>query len=582
MNAVMSSLGRCAPSQRVAIALAFAVRAHAQANPSIEITLQPTRNSTGNVDAVNVTMLLTDTARTASPLSLRAPIVLNNIPGIADRMERFVVDDRNGSVALTTADDPVDVSARGQYRHWRASRPVVSPVTIRYRAIVPPGRIRPGPPYDLRTWAGGVSGGGSGVLALPEDTRRFNIRFTWDVAQLAPGSIGVSSLGEGEAQAVGPLNMLTSSWIMAGPVGRFPERPSPGFNAYWLGRSSSLNPEEDMRWAASTYGSLGRFFGDTVVRPYRFFLRVLPESTTSGGTAGNRSFMLQLPVSPARSATNASAFGVRNTIAHEMIHGWAGGFAGAGQWASEGLTTYLTARTLLRLGLQPVEAFVNEVNRLARQYYANPYRNATTEVAAAAFWADRNGEVLPYVRGALYFFDVNAKIRAASRGTRSVDDVLLELFARRSRGETISVDTWKAALAKEIGPSAAGDVDAIVVRGVKTLTLAPDAFGSCFERKTVNTVLPDFAFDRRTPGVQTVVSLVPGSAAAVAGLRDGDVITTPMMPEFLSSPEPRAMRLDIQRDGAGSTISYTTRPKVLESYEWSRVSGVPDDVCRRG
>src|SRR6185295_20213308 len=98
-----------------------------------------------------------------------------------------------------------------------------------------------------------------------------------------------------------------------------------------------------------------------------------------------------------------------------------------------------------------VDAFVTEINRLSRQYYAYPYRNATTEAAAAAFWADRNGEVLPYVRGALYFFDVAAKIRTASRGTRSLDDLLLELFARRARGETISVQSWKDALTKELG-----------------------------------------------------------------------------------------------------------------------------------
>jgi predicted metalloprotease with PDZ domain len=272
---------------------------------------------------------------------------------------------------------------------------------------------------------------------------------------------------------------------------------------------------------------------------------------------------------------------VRNTIAHEMIHGWAGGFTGAGQWASEGLTTYLTARTLLVLALQPIDAFVAELNRLARQYYGNPYRNASNDAAAAAFWADRNGEVLPYVRGALYFFDVNRQIRRASNGARSADDVLLELFRRRSAGETISGNTWKAALVKELGARAAADVDSIVVQGTKTLVLPPDAFAPCLTRRTTSVVVPDFAFDRRTPETHTVASLVPGSAASGAGLRDGDVITSPLAPEVLTSAEPSHLRLEIERAGRPLTIAYATRPKVVDSYQWSRAPGVADADCRR-
>ena len=550
--------------------------------PAIDISLRPERDSAGNVAAVGVTFQLTDTASSATPTSFRAPIVLNNIPGIADRVDGFRVEDRNGAVPITTHDDSADASGFGYYRHWRTARPLALPATVRYRAIVAPKRLRAGPPFDLRTFAGGVSGGGAGFLALPEDNRRYRVRIRWDLAGLERGSVGISSLGDGDAEAAMQLGGLGSSWFMAGPLGQFPEGGNTGaFSAAWLGTSPALDIREDMRWAASTYKTLSTFFRDTVVRPYRFFMRVLPESTTSGGTAGNRSFMLQVPVRPPqRRASDGDNPGVRSIVAHEMIHGWAGSFQGAGPWASEGLATYFTAELQRRFALQPIAAFVAELNRLSRQYYANPYRNATNDAARAAFWADKNGELLPYVRGSLYFFALNAEIRTKSGGARSLDDVLLDLFARRGRGEAVSVRTFTDALAKELGPEIVAELDSVVVRGTKTVVVPPNAFGPCFTRTTVQVVVPDFAFDRRAPGTQKVVSLVATSAAAAAGLRDGDEISTPVSADVLTSSDVRQLTLDVVRDGRTTRIAYTTRPMLVDSYEWSRVAGVDDATCR--
>jgi hypothetical protein len=550
--------------------------------PGIEIVLRPERNKAGNVAAVLVTFHLTDTVLVAPMLEFRAPIVLNNIPGIADRIRGFRVDDGIGPVLMTRADDSVDASGFGYSRRWRTARSVSFPVTVRYRAVVPPGRLRAGPPFDLRTFAGGVSGGGAGFLALPQDARQYRVRIRWDLRALRRGSVGVSSLGDGDAEATMALAGLQSSWFMAGPLGQYPAAGNTGgFSAAWLGSSPALDLRADMAWAAKAYKTLSTYFGDTVVRPYRFFLRVLPESTTSGGTAGNRSFMLQVPVRPPRRSTSGGdGTGLRSIVAHEMIHGWAGSFQGAGPWASEGLATYFTANLQRRFGLQPLEAFVAELNRLSRQYHGNPYRNATNDDARAAFWADRNGELLPYVRGSLYFFALDAAIRQASGGARSLDDILLDLFARRAEGETVSVRTFTDALTKELGPGVAAELDSVVVRGTKTVFVPPDAFGPCFTHSWTQVVVPDFAFDRRTPEVQTVVSLVPSSAAATAGLRNEDVVTTPVAAELLVSDRVQQMKLDVARDGELLYLTYLTRPMINESWQWSRVPGVSVPVCR--
>jgi hypothetical protein len=550
--------------------------------PGIDIALRPERNKAGDVAAVFVTFHLTDTVLVAPMLEFRAPIVLNNIPGIADRIREFRIDDGRGPVLLTRQDDSVDASGVGYDRRWRTARSVTFPVIVRYRAVVPPGRLRAGPPFDLRTFAGGVSGGGAGFLALPQDARQYRVHIRWDLRALRRGSVGISSLGDGDTEATMALAGLRSSWFMAGPLGQYPAGGNTGgFSAAWLGSSPGLDLRADMAWAAKAYKTLSTFFGDTAERPYRFFLRVLPESTTSGGTAGNRSFMLQVPVRRRGSSpSGGDDTGLRSVVAHEMIHGWAGSFQGAGPWASEGLATYFAANLQRRFGLQPLNAFVAELNRLSRQYHGNPYRNATNDSARAAFWADKNGELLPYVRGSLYFFALDAAIRRASAGARSLDDILLDLFARRAEGETVSVRTFTDALAKELGPGVAAELDSVVVRGTKTVFVPPDAFGPCFTHSWTQVVVPDFAFDRRTPELQTVVSLVPSSAAADAGLRNGDVVTTPVAAELLVSDQVEQLKLDVARDGESLYLTYLTRPMINESWQWSRVPGVSVAVCR--
>jgi predicted metalloprotease with PDZ domain len=77
---------------------------------------------------------------------------------------------------------------------------------------------------------------------------------------------------------------------------------------------------------------------------------------------------------------------------------------------------------------------------------------------------------------------VDAKIRAASNGRRKLDDVMLPLFERRRRGETLTIDKLLAALAEDLGPSIRERFEAVLIRG-ETIVPDPNAFGTCFERR---------------------------------------------------------------------------------------------------
>jgi len=281
---------------------------------------------------------------------------------------------------------------------------------------------------------------------------------------------------------VGPMSELARGYFMAGPLGRYPEggwASAAGFRGAWLG-TPAWDVRAEMEWAAKGFAALREFFRDPDPPPYTFFLRVLPESTTSGGTSLNNSFILAVP------AGAHAARAPRGTIFHEMVHHWGGSIAGEGgatSWFGEGLATYYTPLLMMRAGLDSLGAYGRSVNATARRYYASPHRNLPNDSIPRLFWADAEAREVPYARGALYFADVGARVRAASGGRRSLDDVVRPLLERRNkRGEQLTERSWVEAIVKELGPGEAQRFDSLIVRG-HTVVPAADAFGPCFTRR---------------------------------------------------------------------------------------------------
>ncbi len=85
----------------------------------------------------------------------------------------------------------------------------------------------------------------------------------------------------------------------------------------------------------------------------------------------------------------------------------------------------------------------------------------------------------PYQRGALYFADLDSRIRAASGGTRTLDMLVREVFARRERGETeLTLEAWSDFVSEELGAEEEARVRALHIDG-QLIYLAGDGFGAC-------------------------------------------------------------------------------------------------------
>jgi hypothetical protein len=474
----------------------------------VAVSLRPARGQNPEVTGIDVQIELRNApAASSNPFSVSAAITYASVTGIADRIADLAVRDAAGAVPLTIKNDPVNPGGFPFFRHWSADRTVTYPVTVTYRALPQSDPPVAGPQFSFRAHAGGMSTAGSGFLALPENSGAALTQVHWDLSDMPAGTIAASSFGEGDFELHGPPDELIQGYFIAAPTGRYaPPGSGERFVAYWLGQPP-FNPPKEMAWVYEMYTYQGEFFHDTHRARYRVFIRAVPGATHGlGGTALENSFMLATPVGEGDTAIESP----RETIAHEMMHGFIGGLTGknSGPWYEEGLTEYYTSLLLLRSNLGPVSEYAKTINASAHAYYSNSYRNASAEalnkLGFSAGVGAGSAQNVPYNRGRLYFAEVDWKIRAASHGKRRLDDVIRPLFERRRNGRPFDVQTLIGAFVKEYGPSARRDFESVVVRG-ETVIPASGAFGPCLARKNTH----ESVNGREVAGYEWVRTSVP-------------------------------------------------------------------------
>ena len=410
------------------------------------------------------------------------------------------------TVEMIDAQGPVPVRGdSGGSRRWRAQRPITFPVTLTFKARMWPPGTRTNPSYMLRTAEGAVSGQGTGILVTPVDGVIYDARFRWDLSDLAPGSITTSGLTD-DNDVRAPLSTLSQNFFFAGPLNRYPAKGDrDGFAAYWHGTPPWDAPKA-MEWVASMYEYMRKFWGETSPRRYRVLGRMLPPPAY-GGTALPNQFIFNAPAGP-RDTTD---LGPLLLLAHETGHLFVRGLQNPGgggptnNWFTEGLNEYYAVNLALRSGLAPLDLVLKEMNLQTRNYYTNPRKNMPADsVARANPMTDGRAQNVSYERGILFWADMDSRIRAASNGRRTLDNVMIPLITRaRTLGGDgdignqakpggqpgwFTADELVDSLAKAAGPEARTMFDSVIVRG-KSIVPRTNAFGPCFELKRAR--IPD-------------------------------------------------------------------------------------------
>jgi predicted metalloprotease with PDZ domain len=556
--------------------------------PQLTITLTPAPpGAAGNIPYVKVRVVAPDLEVPAGQPLLHLPLVSSNVTTIADAVEDLRVTDSRGPLSLTIRDDPS--SGLLFFRHWYANRAVAGTVTVRYRAPIT-NALNPrgaAPPLELRSEHGGFSGDASTFLLLPESNRTYRIALRWNFAALGPGATGLSTLGPGDvgvaASVASPERKLdavypSGLYFMGGLVHVYPTPlPRAGFMSAWQGEPP-FDARSLMRWTRTLYGSYLRFFRASPGQPYEVFLRTNLVNA-GGGVEVGRSF-----VGTFDAATKAKDF--KLTLAHEMVHTFVGTLDEPqgllSSWYAEGLAVYYQRVLPWRAGLISSADFLADLDTTAGRYYTDRLNDTPNRGIPARFWADTRVRVLPYDRGSLYFAQVNAEIRRRTHGRRSLDDLVRTMIARRREGQPVDEAAWIALVRQALGSRGVAQFHAMM-HGALVLP-ASDAFGRCFERTTVPLRRYQLGFDSAVlmEPSRIVRGLVPGSAAARAGLRDGDRIVKPVPQDAIQADQNATLTLLIERNGKTFPITYRPRGATVPAYQWRRRPGVPDRDCGLG
>jgi len=568
---------RCLQCAHALALLAVSALAGANDAPAFRIDLKPIAEAeSAHIESLEVELSIAELAVEAGQPLLELAYVRFNAPSAAGRIEIIEAGDAHGALQISVADAGEGDDLR---RQWLAGRDTHGTVSVRYRVTVDAPLAAKGaaPPIELRNEAHAVSGSGASFVLRPV-SGEYLYSVNWDLSALPGAATAVSSLGYGPDAALPPAT-LDSVYFMAGDLGRYPEGSGEtGFFSAWQGQPP-FDAAKLMRTAENLREDFISFF-DSRRSGYGIMMR--PNLVNPGGGIGlHNSFVV----------TFDSSTDVENlafTLSHEMFHTYQprldeGGEANSSltqSWFNEGLAVFYQREFLFRAGLIDSEAYVADLNSNAARYYTSALGNTPNSEIAAGFWRDTRIRTLPYDRGFLYFATVDEAVRQASNNQRSLDDLAKELRAQQDKGTALTTAHWEAALLAELGEPAVKALHDMLAGATPLPSSA--AFGPCFRRTTKPLKRYELGFD---PAVlvespRIVRELVPGSAADLAGLRNGDEILKPVPQDGIQGNQQAYLKLQIRRGDEEFGISYQPRGETVEAWQWERVPEMDESVCR--
>jgi predicted metalloprotease with PDZ domain len=245
-------------------------------------------------------------------------------------------------------------------------------------------------------------------------------------------------------------------------------------------------------------------------------------------------------------------------------------------WVAEGVTDYYADLVLHRAGLSAREELLDSLSNQIEDLQNTPGRLVqSVEQASFDAWIkyyrpDENSPnvaVSYYTKGAVLGFLLDAKIRAATKGEKSLDDVMRAAFARFSGTRGFTPDEFRA-VAEQVSGVSLASFWATAVEGTAELdyTEALETFGLRF--RPVDAPRSDrpgrawLGMSTRGDGGRLVVSEVRRETPAyVAGLNVDDEILA--INGFRVRTDQLSGRLDQYKPGDKATLLVARRDQIL-------------------
>lgn len=529
----------------------------------LELTLKPVVEN-GVVSALDI-----ESKYSGTPLkTLVLPEYLGPLFHIADRIEAVKARDSKGELPLSMTSGErkkSDATPLGnKLRLWTPTRDSEGPVTVRYRARVSQEMLA-GPSWELRAEPRGFSMAGNTVLLLPDDETQYRVALKWDLSALPEAKTLDSLPPDTETKPI-TAEVLRETYYMAGNLFMTPA------GGPFRAASTADTPYDQMallNWTAKAYEKMHAFFGPPMRPNFTVMFRGSKISRISGTELPGALQATMMPDTPLDK--------VENLAAHEMVHVFMGGLDPQ-SWYEEGLAVIYQHRAPFMTGLIDEDAYIEDVNEMARTYYRNVRFDMPMKEAEESFWIDARARLQPYVRGGMYFSLVDAKLKAATGGKRSLDTVMRAFIADRNAGKSVTVSDWLKLIARDLGPSAEADYQAMLTG--KKIFLPANAFGPCFKQVKERVPVFELGFDSislmKSPRI--IQNLDPNSPASKAGLKEGDKVIWNTSQDTAQESYGEEMVLKVERNGKIVEIRFLPHGALTDSYQWKRVAKGPQ--CR--
>ncbi|GBR55219.1 M61 metallopeptidase family protein [Gluconobacter sphaericus] len=561
--------------------LTINVAAATQASSPIPLRIELTPKNLG-MGKGTLTVSLTFAripAQTAKSALLSLPLIDSNVDSAAPDIRDLTATDSLGQVHLleSTRDMP-EISDRdseigGPSVVWSADRKIVGPLTVSY--IVPAHATKPprgpAPPIGLYEADRATSGAASMFLPLPLYDGKYSVTIHWAASIGSEKSTNVTSLDSG-ANTISTIMdraEIYATYMMSGAIQAWtPSGADQDFRGAWQGQPN-FDAAALMSWANTLHGHYKQFFNQTASQPYTVFLRYNP--INAGGGVGLYHSFVETYGAEAGSDPDE----LKLTLAHEMFHTFSPYITDPtgllSSWFGEGLAVFYQAALPFRFHMISADLFLHSINYSAARYYTDIFATSPNSEIPDMFWKDTRIRTLPYDRSMLYFATVDYAMRSKTHNKKSLDTLVLGMLAREKMGKSLSNSDWESLLRENLGEESVQHFRSFLA-GEKPVP-ASAAFGACFERYTTKLRRYELGFE---PAVlaepkRVVRGLVPNSAAAEAGLHNGDIIVTPVPQDQIQGEQNTKINLDILRNGQKLKITYLPRGEFVDVYQWRKI-----------
>ena len=336
---------------------------------------------------------------------------------------------------------------------------------------------------------------------------------------------------------------------------------------------------------------------ETIIRTQREFWGSLPYEryivmnvlTAAPGVAGGgleHKDSTLLIASRWATRTRAAYLAWLELVSHEVFHTWnvkrlrpaeLGPFDYENEnftrslWMAEGLTDYYAELLVHRAGLSSREEYLQSLSSKIEELQTNPGR-LVQSAAQSSFDAwikyyrpdenSANAAVSYYTKGAVISFLLDARIRAATDGARSLDDVLRAAYARFAGPRGFTPDEFRAVVEQVAGTRLERFwAEAIDGTGELDYSEALKIFGLRFRASGSPSTRPYLGANTRNDAGRLVVTQVlRGTPAHEAGLNVDDEILA--IDEFRVRADQLNQRLDQYKPGDEVTLLVARREQL--------------------